>query len=136
MAVAKSVRADSDIRHPAFLGHYLDESGPKHSVNDLGPLELGENESLADLVQIPLSINDRQHLPLAGEQVDERFGTVTERSEPGDDARFGNLVGHARPFVDAARAFHEESFGAYTKDDVLSDMAPVLFSKRDKTFRL
>src|SRR5947207_5112407 len=97
MAVANSIRADSDVGCGMFLWCDLDQTGAEHSIDDLRNVELSEDETFRDLVEASLAVDDREHLPLAREEVDERFRAVVERRESGNHACIGNLVGHARP---------------------------------------
>jgi hypothetical protein len=59
-------------------------------------------------VKIPLAIDDRQHFPLARKQIDEGLRPIVERRQPRNDAGIRDAVRHSRPFVDAARTFHEQ----------------------------
>src|SRR5712671_3376830 len=135
MAVAKSVRADSDMRRLRLVWNDVDESGAQHSVDDLRNLELGDYQPLGDLVQVSFTIDHGQHFPLSWQKVDERLGTIIERCKARGHAGIRDLVGHARPLVDAARAFHEQRLRADAYGYVLPHRPRRLLGEGEESLR-
>src|SRR5215212_9141728 len=135
MALANSSRDVLGMRHRFFRGCNLDESGAEHAVDDLCYFELGQHERFRYFVQIALAVDDGEHFPLTRQQVDEGLRPVIQWREARPYPCVRYAVSHARPFVDAASAFHEERLGTDTHRNVFPHRAGWLFGEGKESLR-
>src|SRR5262249_38098241 len=100
----------SRLWYSPWIGHH-EHTGALQPEDGLRHIELRASQEARHGPQVTGAIDSGQYFPFVGQQIELTFGSRSYRRQGRYDAQVRDLALDLRPFVDPARAFHEQRFG-------------------------